>query len=258
VLGKVDYRYGTDSQLVGADAQVTNFGALINSSISLPTVDLVYHLDADVGVVSTGGYGTQLVSWTDSVSGVVFTPTGTINYDANGITTNGHSVVGITSGSTISGTGLGNNSGTIAIAFCFVAPGLTGSIIDNGGGVNAGYDDSINKFTSYTGGISNVTFPIDTTVYLMLLSPSSGLCTIVNMATGIVLDYFTASCSTGPDDTITLGPVPMIVFEVAMYDTDIGYTSSAFTQLAQYFTSKYYGAFNLPLTFPPNAVSVTN
>jgi len=255
VKGQVDYRYGVDSTLVNNDGQQINFSAKLGL-VTIPTNNLQYQLDARI-VTTTGGQGTTVLGWADQKSHVNFTPSpgGLLGVSWNTDPIFHKDIVTINTGNTIVGTGVGANPGTIAIAFTLMSTSSTQTLFNNSGGMSLTYNQVTGKFVTFGDSSSNIS-PAASTPYLVIMYPNEGYTEIYNLQTGILLDKFYGSSSTGPDGTITLGAF-MFVWEILAYNND-SYGTSDYYNLTGYFFSKYGGAFLLPLTFPAGSTSTTN
>ena len=247
VLGKVDYRWGGDFTLVFNDAINMSFFNM-NNPPPLPTTSLAYRWNLDSGIVLVPS-STTLVSWTDSVNGAVFLPTGTVGL-VSGTTLANNPIGIINAASFVSATGSGNNTALVAFLFNILSLSTSGTIFDNGGGVTFAFNNSTGKFNTFVDGVSNLS-PTINTWYLAIMDSNSGITTIYDGVTGEQIDVFIATVSsTGPDTTFVFGNVFLLTPEIVVYSDDTNLTNES---IRAYFIGKYFTSMSLPLVFPPNS-----
>lgn len=255
VLGKNDYRWDTDHALAIADTLTTQFSAFTKTITPvLPTGDLVYQFDASKGIQIDVDSGFNLW-WTDQINGVVLGSFGG-NVYTQVDEFSGKQAISLSQGVKLTGPGLGLNPGSIAIAFVPAQSNFTSSIVDNGGGIRLGYLYPPGKFTAFDNGVGNQILPFNAPYYA-LLHPDNGFTEIYNSQSGILYDSFQGSSNTGPDGTISIGGMNMLVLEVLFYQSDL-YDNGQYQAIKDYFFLKYGISFGLPLTFPSNATSQPN
>lgn len=262
-LGAYDYRYSSDGALKAPDTESTNFICAKSAFAKPPTTSISYWWQASSGMSDTGT-GTAITGWIDQVNAVNFLPNPSASINVSYIASDPFYSLPVasiaTGGYSLQAAGIGANPGTIAIAFSILNYGSTATIIDNGGGVNAALNVS-GKITAYGGGAtSNVTFSsVGAVPMLLVLSPNEGYCEIYNLTTGVRIDAFSGSSSTGPDGTIIIGTLSMIVWELVIYNNDLLATPTEYSQLLGRFFTKYGNkGYLLPLTFPIGSYPTTN
>lgn len=242
VLGNVDYRYGSDFQLVANDPLNTAF-ANINTPPPLFTTSLVYRWSSDSGVV-TAPSSSVLVSWTDSVGGLVFMPTGVVGTVAGTGLVNDPIGV-LNAASYVSVAGNGNDTTTVAMVLKLDSLSDSGVIFDNGNGVTLLYNSGSGKLTAYSGITESVLSPVIDTWYIVIMNSNTGTVTIYDTSSGDELDSFTNGTGVGPDATITVGNVFMLIPELLIYNDEILNET-----LRGYFMGRYFNSMSLPFVFP--------
>lgn len=246
VLGNVDYRYGDDFVLIDNDPVNLLFDN-VNTPPPLPTTNLTYHWSIDSGVVLVPS-STTLVSWTDSINGAVFLPTGSVGLIGGTILPN--SPIGfINSASFISAVGQGDTTAVVAFVLNMLSLATTGVIFDNGNGVTFSFNHTTGKFNTFVNGVSNIS-PAANVWYIVIMDTNSGKTTIYNALTGELVDTFIAGTSTGSDTTFVFGNLVVLTPEILVYDNDSTVTNES---IRGYFVGKYFTSMSLPLVFPPTS-----
>ena len=258
-LGGIDYRWGTDTTLVGSDAPVTNFEN-INSAATFPVANLMFNFQPTSGMVLSGQ---QVVTWTDSVTGCVLyaTPSASTYFTQLTDPVFNMLVLGVTGGGpdTLIGSGLGN-TGTVAVVFALATIGSSGTpiIAASDTGVTLSFAIATGKFHAF-GGVGSVNFNSSIIIFLAILNPATFTAYIYNVQTGALVDTVVGSglSSSGP---VELGPCGCFIYEAEFYSTTISLGEQ--TQLQAYLATKYLASglayMSVPITFPTNATSVTN
>lgn len=256
VLGKIDYRWGTDSTLVNADVPCTNFA---DGLISAPAVSDQWTMSGQVFTTTDGV--TTLTGWTPFI--------GSGSWLLNG----GNNPVP----STIPGSGVGNGNGTNPVGD---NPSVTfnlGSsttplqsiyIVFNGNGSNQNKDAGLFIISGthpmflgirigwYAGyaeapqyGIFSIALtnfiPLDPTKLNMVLITFTNTSYTVYGYNGDVLSpiNFTTNyinSQTNAAGVIEFNPIPTFMSELGVISTNTG------------------NVYSLPITFPSNAVSTIN
>lgn len=251
VLSNIDYRYGSDSSLKDADAEVTNFQN-INTIGNLPAEIGAQLRWQPSGIIDNGS--NRLVTWTDNIHGAIMNPSGIIGVTpAIGIPKTVNQVY-IQNGAfdieCLAGPLLLTLSYTVLIVKFTDA--MSGAVfyLDNGG-TTANYDSGT-EVLNLNAGFGNI--PIndinEQQWYTIILS--QGVILVYDLLTGEHIGN-----NAGSSSITTAGKI--IVAACTVLDMTMGTGSLSNPQaVADYFTGIYSNAYTLPLTFPSNAVSVTN
>jgi hypothetical protein len=269
VAGQLDYRYGTDSLLVGNDGQVTNFNyatAAPNYNIALP-VSVMQWYSPTYGITLSGPNVTSWASyintginqtltvksstWLQAGTPVLINPVspGTLGYTAIG---------GIT---------------TQAIVFVFKLAGFATRTIYNNGN---GFTFSVNfNGTITVNGNNGLQLPLNTCMLAVVdsqhgvIDGQQGLASIYNLNTGVLIGSLGFPIFTiGPDGNVIYGADNNIgLGDLVCFYAGIANTAALYTQYVTsyltYFSAIYNAGnpgntLNLPLTLPANSVSTTN
>jgi len=250
VLQGIDYRWGSDSSLKSADPIVTNFNN-INSGLTVPTDNLYAQLEYNSGLVTGSG---TVISWADTQGVFTLNPSGIVNA-ITGVAPASPQVQ-TTNTSYLSTPASFCNPGYIVILMQMESLAYSGTILSTNGtaGIVFGFDSVLQKFTAFTGGVSNIT-PVVGQWYIILLDPSNGLTSIYDAQTSKVFDFFQTSSSVVASSNLIIGNVPINFLEILQYST----ADADYDPLYYYLTNKYFGdTYSLPITFPANAVSQPN
>lgn len=265
VAGQIDYRYGTDNQLVSSDPIVTSF-----SVGWIPTQELTPPLSPS---------GITLYNWfraDSNISGEVWTPkqgtgfyTGVLTNSSNIVVSNNPYIKNspyITNIGADGGTNSLNSPNDIWLLFQYIADDFDGYIlyITTGSGTSI---LSISSGVLSTDGHSfgNIALKLNHWYILRLSTTTGGSNSILTIWPITQALTSTNYQFTGVATSNTrLGAVTMIVGEFSNINVaDIiiygGAISGAdLTTMINYWNDRYIDLFALPLTFPPNTVPQTN
>lgn len=251
VLGILDYRYGTDSALVNADTEVTNFQN-INGNVPFPAAIVAVARWQPSGMVI--GAGNTLNHWTPSIGnktmlpnaapiaclpaiGLPVTPNAVTIFNAGG----GYISTDLTS--------LGASLTYIALAIRFDEAEAGAVIFNDNGGNSLVYTSATQTLTLFTGVSISVTGVALNTWYIVLIG--NGEIDVYELLTAKLVGIATGVASTTPATTITIAACNIL-------DIILGTGSLIDTTIINYWVQAYGYAFTLPLTFPTNSVSTTN
>jgi hypothetical protein len=255
-LGGIDYRWGTDTTLVGSDVPVTNFENI--NSIALLTATLSGRWRPQ-DMVFNGVSGGAMSAWNNEVAGPNLSPTGTSNVFVTNVTLapNTPQAVVVTTGY-IGNIAYANPAGCVAVLFFVKTLPVSGTTNIYYNGNVLGLDLSINStgyLVSFNANLSNVALSLNTW-YLVILGVSYGIAYLYNPVTCTQIDSWISGFGSGNDSVIEIGGPNIGVSEVSIFSTDI--IASQLNNLVAYFGITYFNQFSLPLIFPANSISVTN
>jgi len=239
-LGQIDYRYGSDSALVGVDAQCNNFESQ-TTTFSNPSVSAIDWWKPS-GILSLGY---EFVNWSESSgSGSNSTLFGTV-------TVNASSPLSLNLSVAVQQFNLTSN---YLFAY-FIAKKTSGT------GTIGFYESSNTQLTF----IDLIVSGTNLTIAL-----AAGSVTVLNQTVGIALEFN----PTGNIQVVVYSIYGFVLgtFSVSMPVVAISYiqvglmdyfyeiiTSNTLLNFSQYIGYNYSSAYwPLPLTFPPNSVSTTN
>lgn len=251
VLGILDYRYGTDSALVNADTEVTNFQN-INTIVSFPSEIQAVGRWQPSGMVVGGG--NTLNHWSPSIGNKIILPnTAPIAcLPAIGLPVTPNAVTIFNAGGGFLSTdltSLGVPLTCIGLAIRFDEAEAGAVIFNDNAGNSLVYTSASQTLTLYTGVNINVTNVALNTWYTVMFG--NGQLGVWDLLTSTRIGFNTGAASTTNATTMTIAACNIL-------DIVVGTGSLGNEFLVNYWSQLYGRAFSLPLTFPTNAVSTTN
>lgn len=253
VLTDIDYRYGNDEELKTNDGLVIDFNN-IDTATPIPSYMQMVAQFKPSGMVAN--INNALVTWTDSIFGVVMPPYPTVGsvgcFTASGVYANVNNVIIPNSG----GANIHVDYSTQIFPFkttvvvCKFIEAMVGSIVynDNGG----------NSF-SYTSGTGILNCNGGT-----IAGIAENVWYIIMLSEGRMYVYDLLSSEfIGSSSAPLISTIPGIVQVAAcdILEIFIG-TNNILTRdrqaLAAYFTASYSRVFSLPLIFPTNSIPQLN
>lgn len=253
VLSDIDYRYGTDSSLKNADAEVTNFQNINNFTDTLPA-----ELNQIVNWNPTGmvqGVGNSLTAWHDSLLNDNLVPTGLVAcLPATGL----YKVFNNAYVPNVGGALLSFDLSSLATTFNYVAMVVkfqdvaSGDVfyLDNGGAILQ-YDTGTQTISNENGAIVH---NIQLNVWYVVIITDGGSLIVYDLLSATLFGSSFGAFSQGNASHVIVGAC--IILDLVM-GTGFG-TADGSDQIARYYASKYSDSYSLPLTFPTNSVPQTN
>jgi hypothetical protein len=193
VAGNIDYRYGADTQLVGNDGQVTNFTDTSGAVTPPYPSNVVCDLNANIGLVQSGGTLTwqnrvtdNFIFTTASITITVASPSNEVVVPAPGYVT---------------GRFYSNQ-----IAILMLMPSGTGTFYNTGiGGISVNYNSTTQVLTALGAGAGPLNVTPGTWI-IIIVDSVTGVVYVINALTmGIVLQFQGVPIASYSGTVTTLG-----------------------------------------------------